>query len=87
MELLQLHLEAFVPIEIRTMQCSFGCPDDWQFEEAKRRLSVYRESNMSEAFLFPMSGTGRAIGLLVECLAVLAFMPGGIKAFGLHFEA
>lgn len=78
---LQIHLQAFVPVEIRELQRRGG-PTDWHFEEAKKRLPT------GECVLFlERNQTGKAIGRLVECLAVLSFVPGGITAFGCHFEA
>lgn len=79
--ILRDHLQAFVPIEIQALQKQGG-PTDWHFEEAKKRLP--RDESVS---ILIKGQTGKSIGQLVECLAVLAFVPGGITVFGCHFEA
>lgn len=86
---LALHLSAFVPLEIESLQRQGGATD-WHFREARERMAAYRERG-GESFLysegFEKGKTAEAVGVLVECLAVLAFVPGGIRAFGCHFEA
>lgn len=87
--LLTTHLEACVPLEMQALQQQGGATD-WHFEEAQKRMQQFRESEASEALYFPVNTKGQTrhmIGVLVECLAVLAFVPGGISAFGCHFEA
>lgn len=85
--LLPIHLQAFVPLEILNLQ-RHGGPTDWHFAEAQRRMASLREPEASEALYFAIKGkTSKAMTILVECLAVLAFMPGGVKAFGCHFSA
>ena len=85
--LLQMHLQAFVPLEIAVLQ-RVGGIDRWHIEEAQRRMQALREPGHSEAlFAIEQGKSGQAMGVLVECLAVLAFVPGGISAFGCHFEA
>lgn len=85
--LLILHLQAFVPLEIKELQRQGGITD-WHVEEAQRRLAAHREPGASEALFFMSKGqTQSTMGILVECLAVLAFIPGGVTAFGCHFEA
>lgn len=85
--LLATHLEAFVPIEMKELQKQGGATD-WHIEEAQRRLSTFREPGASEALYFVSKDQTRCtMATLVECLAVLAFVPGGVTAFGCHFEA
>jgi hypothetical protein len=84
--LIPIHLESFVNIEIRELQRQGG-PTDWHIEEAQRRFASLREPEASEALYFAIKGKARrTMAVLVECLAVLAFIPGGITAFGCHFE-
>lgn len=87
MKMLSMHLDGFVPIEILNLQRQGG-PTDWHFEEAQRRMATLREPGASEALFFlDKAKTHVVLSVLVECLAVLAFVPGGITAFGSHFEA
>jgi hypothetical protein len=86
-DILTMHLEAFVPIEIRELQRQGGITD-WHIKEAQERMASLREPNASEALYFAIKGeTRRTVTVLVECLAVLALVPGGVKAFGCHFQA
>lgn len=39
-----------------------------------------------DLILYGGKGAGRAVAFLVEGLATLAFAPGGVTAFGIHFE-
>ena len=39
-----------------------------------------------DVILYGGPGAGEAVTTLVECVAILAFAPGGVTAFGLHFE-
>ena len=86
-ELLSVHLEAFVTIEIKELERQGGVTS-WHIEEAQRRIATIRASGESEAlfYCFDKGKTRRTMGILVECLAVLAFNPGGVTAYGCHFE-
>ena len=86
-DLLRLHLQAMVPLEIVGLQRAGGV-NTWLIEEAQRRMQALREPGCSEALFYREQGkSGQVMGILVECVAVLAFVPGGISAFGCHFEA
>jgi len=39
-----------------------------------------------DVLLFGGKGAGKAATALVEAIATLSFAPGGVTAFGLHFE-
>lgn len=39
-----------------------------------------------DVLLYGGNGAGKAVTALVEAVATLAFAPGGVTAFGLHFE-
>lgn len=86
--LLKMHLEAFVPLEIKELERQGGVTD-WHIEEARRRIATLQVPEASEALFFAVvqGRTRRSMSILVECMAVLAFIPGGITAFGMHFEA
>jgi hypothetical protein len=77
-----------VPIEIASLHKQGGVTD-WHIEEAQSRMRAFRETpGASESLLyFDKEHTRHAITILVECLAVMAFLDGGITAFGCHFEA
>lgn len=77
-------LEAAVMLDIGALRQQGG-PSDWHFEEAQRRLQAIRESNASEAIFFKMPETAKTFQTYAECIAVLAFMPGGIKIGGRRF--
>jgi len=79
------HLAAFVPLEILELQKQGG-PDEWHFEEARRRWQAL-DFQAHEAVQYAMPKfTSTTIANLVECLAVMAFCPGGVRFGPLHFE-
>ena len=82
------HLAAFVPLEIRELQ-RFDGPQEWQIEEAKRHWRKLKENpDTDTSILFADHKQGQtrsAIAMLVECLAIMAFVPGGVKFGPLHF--
>lgn len=85
-DLLASTLEAAIMLDIMALRQQGG-PDDWHVEEARRRLQAIRESNQSEAIFFSMPGTAKAFETYAECIAVLAFMPGGVKIADRRFVA
>jgi hypothetical protein len=82
------HLAAFVPLEILELQKQGG-PDEWHFEEAKRRMEALRDRpGASESILYRNNNlTASSLAILVECLAVMAFCPGGVRFGPLRFAA
>jgi len=83
------HLATFVPLEIMELQKSGG-PTDWHFEEIKRRRQAMRDDpGLDESLLYIVGKgcTASSVGFLVECLAVMAFLPGGVKFGALRFWA
>lgn len=86
--ILKMHLAAFVPLEIAELQKQGGA-QGWHSEEAQKRMWMLRaEPEAHESLFFALRlKTAHTLGVLVETLAVLAFQPGGINAFGCHFEA
>lgn len=87
MDLIEAHLTLCVPLEINHLQRQGG-PEEWHIEEAQRRWKALRETPSGhESLMFRLGPTRSAIVVLVECLAVLAFMPGGVRFDNLHFDA
>lgn len=85
-ELLALHLEAFVPLRIREYLASGG-PDEWDWGRARNVYPCKLGSHGDALFYREKGQTAEIIGILVDGLAILAFCPGGVTAFGCHFEA
>ena len=84
-ELLQLHLDTFVPLRVREILESGGVTN-LMFERA--RASAIEIGSHGDAILFRVKHqTGEMMGKLVDAVAVLSFVPGGITIFDLHFEA
>jgi len=84
--LTQLHLSAFVPLEIRELQRQGG-PSEWHFEAVSELSQLIAEKGDSFQFGGKKGEAASYMGKLTEALAVMAFIPGGVTAFGLHFEA
>jgi hypothetical protein len=84
------HLAAFVPLEIIEWKQQGG-PQEWHFEEVQRRwkaLAENQDAHSSIGYAGHEEGlTARTIAQLVECLGVMAFVPGGVKFGPLHFWA
>lgn len=77
----------FAAIHIEIMQLTHqGGITDWHISEAQKRLRSIRESNVGESILYASPDTARSFRIYAECIAVLAFMPGGITFAGNHFE-
>lgn len=85
LELIQLTLECSVPFIIHDLR-KLGGPDEYQLEEARAFTTTL--GSQGEAILYRVKGkTAEMMDRLIECIAILAFCPGGITTFGLHFEA
>lgn len=85
--LLATALEVAVPLCIHNLQCRGGVTEDileqarktsWELAGHGDNL-LYRGKKRGE--------TARLFQQVAEAIAVLAFCPGGITIFGLHFEA
>ena len=84
-ELLTLRLQAFVPLRIREYE-AIGGPDEQDFGRV-RNVYPWKLGSHGDALFYREKGqTAEVMGILVDGLAVLAFCPGGITAFGCHFE-
>ena len=83
--LIRCTLEALVPIAIFDLQQQGG-PDVYHQERARAFSSKLGAEG--DTLLYNVKGkTGKIMGEFCEVLAVLAFVPGGVTVFGLHFEA
>lgn len=84
-DLLKLSLEIAVPIWIDQLRSSTFEERAWRAHRCaevvghKGDIILYRSSKKGE--------TAEAFNRLAEGVACAAFQPGGIKCFGLHFEA
>lgn len=86
-ELLRCTLESSVPFRILELQ-RFGGPMERDWEEARAFADVLGSEGDGLLFKGHRKGdTARMMGKLIATMAVLAFAPGGITAFGLHFDA
>lgn len=85
LELIQLTLATAVPFAIDDLK-RIGGPTDGHFGEASAFAT--RLGAEGDTLLYRTKGkTARMMDRLCEVVAVLAFCPGGISLFGLHFEA
>lgn len=86
-DLLALSLALAVPLCIDELQKKGG-PTEQDFKEAQAFGQVLAEHD--DDLLFKSKKKGRTAELFngtAHALAVLAFCPGGVKAFGVHWEA
>lgn len=79
--LTRFHLSLTVPFRIQDL-VKLGGPSPYQMECI--RNSPYMTSGADIATY--EKSDGQYAAWLTEAIAVLAFTPGGITAFGLHFE-
>lgn len=93
MDLLKLHLEACVPLVISGLSRTGG-PTEWQQEQVIQEWVRVRNSSddgmdgTESLYLSEKKGaTALQTGRLVDALAIMAFVPGGVSFAGLHFEA
>lgn len=76
-------LEVAVPLRIRTLQAAGG-PSDTDYELVQN----YGANTLQHADVLLYGGAGtksatpREFAALVEAIAVLAFVPGGVTLFG-----
>ena len=85
LELIRLTLEVGVPFAIHDLQKQGG-PTEWHFGEAS--AFAWRLGAEGDTLLYRTKGnTAEMMDRLIDCIAILAFCPGGITTFGLHFEA
>lgn len=83
--LLQTSLDAAVPLWVLRHK-------DKSFEELQRRAQQASQiiAEHGDDILFRSArpgGSAYAFNALAEALAILSFMPGGVTAFGRHWES
>jgi hypothetical protein len=84
-ELLLLFVEAMVPLRIHDIKRTQGDISDADITWARAQVDVLASGG--DAVLYYVKNTsGKSIGVLCKCLAILAFCPGGVTFAGLHFE-
>lgn len=85
--LMRTHVDAMVPLAIQEIARGGGITDEhinlarslsWDLAECGDIL-IYRSDKKDE--------TAKMMNKLVEGLAILAFLPGGVTFLGVHFEA
>lgn len=84
-ELLKISLTCAVPLWIETLKNR-----PWADLEASRHRCIDMIASHGDNILYRSKKAGetaRAFNALAEALAILSFVPGGVRAFGLHFEA
>ncbi len=85
-DLLTMHLDAVVPLRIIDYQQQGG-PSDLDYQRISTEYPS-RIGSEGDAILYYVKGkSAEMVNILVDSLAVLAFVPGGVTAFGVHFEA
>lgn len=82
-DLMKLHLSMCVPLridELRTMR--------FPLEDHLARIRPYALdiAEYGDQLLFRGKRTTELMNKVVDALAVMAFLPGGVTLFGLHFE-
>lgn len=82
-ELLKAHIGLCVPLRIHEIQQE-GQPLSEHF--ARIQPYAQRLGEFGDHLLFRGGKTTEMANILVDSIAVLSFVPGGITLFGMHFE-
>lgn len=86
-ELLLLSLQIAVPLQIAEIRAKGG-PNDFQWEWARDFADELGERGDILQFKGERKGeTATIFSRFAFALAIMAFVPGGVKFAGLHFEA
>src|SRR5262245_16521250 len=86
-ELLRCTLEASVPFRMLDLAAQGG-PTEADWAEARAFADVLAFEGDAVLFRGHKKGdTARVMRGLIRALAVMAFVPGGVSAWGLHFDA
>jgi hypothetical protein len=83
--LLTAHLEMAVPIQIHDY-LSKGGPSEVDFGRIRNVYPTQIGSHGDAVQFRDSKWTATIITMVVDGLAVLSFVPGGVTAFGLHWE-
>lgn len=83
-ELIAIHLSMAVPLVIRELEKRGG-----PTPEALNRVSEFalKLGEYGDQLLYGGPKTSELMNELVEGIAIMAFIPGGAKVFGMHFIA
>ena len=82
-ELLPIHLQMAVPLRIAELEANGG-PTKEDFCRVREYAADF--GSRGDAILFHVKGeTAEMVNRLVDSIAVMAFVPGGISVFGLEF--
>lgn len=85
-ELIEDLFEVAIRTEIVHLRSQGGI-HAWQVEEAQKRLRKYRlEGKNDELLYYTKHETREAFQCFVECVAIQAFLPGGITFAGNHYD-
>jgi len=85
--LMKTHLSAMVPLLIWEFKAQGG-PTEQDYERVREYAHVFGAQGDNLLFQSKTRGlTADLMNKLVEAMAVMAFVPGGVKALGLHFNA
>lgn len=84
-ELLRLFISTTVPLLIMEYEQRGGI-DQWDIKWLEQQGEILG-SGGDVILCYEKGKSSRMIGILCRCLAIMAFFPGGVKIFGLHFEA
>jgi hypothetical protein len=87
LELMRLTLEVGVPLRTHEIKTRNG-PSDFDFERARQFGSELAVKG--DVLQYGSKRKGEAADLmanLIDAVAILAFLPGGIDFLGLHWEA
>lgn len=86
-ELATSHFAAFVPLAIERLR-DRGGPNESDVLWAQDKMQQIRDGAGGHAIAFYDAGqTARETALLTEVLAILSFVPGGVRFADLHFDA
>lgn len=78
-------VDAIVRLRMREYEAQGG-PTEADFERIRKFAQVLAEQG--DALLYSIPGkTARMVNSLADAIAVLSFVPGGIKVFGRHYVA
>ena len=80
-------LEAACLLRIAELQAKGG-PTDWDWSRARSASDLIAERGDILLYRGPKKGdSARVFNEFAYAVAVAAFLPGGIKIFGMHFDA
>lgn len=83
-DLLPGFVAAFVPLHIAKYKQKGG-PSPADFDRCREYSQQLGEHG--DALLYKIPGqTSQMMNMLLDAIAILAFVPGGITFFGIHYE-